>query len=201
MSRRCYHSPVRAAAAAEKRDAVVKAAIELLRKRSIAEFSLDSVAKAAAVTRLTVYNQFGSRRGLLEAVLDELAQHGRLLRLPEALEVQDPRVALSALVDIFCDFWAGDPAVAKLHDAAALDAEFGEALHARGELRRQLLKALVDRMGSGAATPPARREAVDLIFTLTGSAVHRSLSATQSDAAVRRILKAGCKAAVDRLDQ
>ena len=31
---------------------------------------------------MTVYNQFGSRRGLLEAVLDQLAQRRRLVRLP-----------------------------------------------------------------------------------------------------------------------
>ena len=73
MPRRAYVSSVRTAAAAEKRDRVLKAAAKALRQdASIAHFSLDSVAKAAGVTRLTVYNQFGSRRGLLEAVFDEL---------------------------------------------------------------------------------------------------------------------------------
>lgn len=199
MSNRSYFSPSRTAAATEKRATVLAAATDLLRKRSISDFSLETVAKAAGVTRLTVYNQFGSRRGLLEAVLDELAERGRLVRLPQALQAEDPRVALEVLIDIFCDFWAGDPALARLHDAIALDTEFGEALQARNELRRERLKVLINRMGFAKATAAARREAVDLIFTLTSCAVHRSLSETQSGAAVRRILKASCNAALERL--
>ena len=112
MSNRCYVSPLRAAASAEKRDAVLKASMDLLRKCNISGFSLEGVAKAAGVSRLTVYHQFGSRRGLLEAVLDEIARNGRLLRIPKAIALPDPRDALNALIDIFCNFWAGDPAIA-----------------------------------------------------------------------------------------
>ena len=68
MSRRPYVSAARAEAAAEKRERVIRAAARFLREEDgITAFSLDAVAKAADVTRLTVYNQFGSRRGLLEA--------------------------------------------------------------------------------------------------------------------------------------
>src|SRR6266511_1393725 len=69
MKKRAYVSSVRSAAAAEKRDRVIEAAAKLLREdASIARFSLDTVARAAGVTRLTVYNQFGSRGRLLEAM-------------------------------------------------------------------------------------------------------------------------------------
>src|SRR5206468_12105346 len=88
------------------------------------DFSLDSVAKAAGVTRLTVYNQFGSRRGLLEAVFDDVATRGRLATIPEALELPDPLQGLDAIVDRFCEFWSSDEAIARLHDAMASDAEF-----------------------------------------------------------------------------
>ena len=74
MPPRSYVSPARSAAAAETRERVIEAASRTLREgESIARFSLDTVAKVAGVTRLTVYNQFGSRRGLLEAVFDEIA--------------------------------------------------------------------------------------------------------------------------------
>lgn len=195
MSIRAYKSPLRAAAAAEKRSTLLTAAIDLLRERSISEFTLDAVATAAGVTRLTVYNHFGSRRGLLEAVLDQLAENGKLRRLPAALDHEDPVAALEALVDIFCDFWAGDPAVMRLHEAIALDAEFGELLRQRGELRRERLKALVSRLGP--ASTSACREAVDLIFTLTSCGVYQSLAATQSNTAARRIIKRSCLAAID----
>src|ERR1700694_2848655 len=85
MPRRLYVSSVRAAAANEKRNRVLRAAADLLRERSSTiSFSLDAVAKAAGVTRLTVYNQFGSRRGLLEAVFDQRARRGGVGRIAAA---------------------------------------------------------------------------------------------------------------------
>src|SRR6266478_6164475 len=106
MRRRAYVSSVRTAAAAEKRDRVIEAAARTLREdASISSFSLDNVAKVAGVTRLTVYNQFGSRRALLEAVFDEIARQGGLARIPDAMAITDPRAALDRLVEIFCAFW------------------------------------------------------------------------------------------------
>ena len=138
MPRRAYVSSVRTAAAAEKRDRVLKAAAKALRQdASIAHFSLDSVAKAAGVTRLTVYNQFGSRRGLLEAVFDEIARQGGLHRIADTMAMADPRDALDRLVEIFCAFWNKDPAVGRLHDAMATDPEFAEAVLERNERRRK----------------------------------------------------------------
>src|SRR4051812_45175777 len=167
MKTRSYVSHTRAAAAADNRDNVVRAAIAFLQQQDIARFSLDAVAKSAGVARLTVYNQFGSRRGLLEAVFDEIARSGGLARISQAMGASDPMQSLNTLVDIFCDFWSGNEAMGRLHDAIALDPEFGEAVRDRNERRRGALTRIVDRMnlpGSAAA----RRDAVDLIFTLTG---------------------------------
>src|SRR5712691_8465813 len=114
MRRRAYVSSVRTAAAAAKRDRVIEAAARSLREdASIANFSLDTVAKAAGVTRLTVYNQFGSRRGLLEAVFDDIARQGGLHELADAMAIADPLIALDRVVEIFCAFWARDRAVGR----------------------------------------------------------------------------------------
>ena len=86
MPTRPYTSSIRTAAAAEKRERVIAAAARSLREdASIAGFSLDAVAKAAGVTRLTVYHQFGSRRGLLEAVFDDIARRGGLNEIAGAM--------------------------------------------------------------------------------------------------------------------
>lgn len=175
--------------------------MQFLREQEVARFSLDAVAKAAGVTRLTVYNQFGSRRGLLEAVFDEIARTGGLTRLPQAIAVEDPTEALQALVDVFCDFWNSDAALGRLFDATGLDPEFGEALLARNELRRGVLKRLVDRMSLSGASPAAKRDAVDLMFALTSYPFYRQLAATKSDKAIRRIVKGACADAVERARQ
>ena len=63
MTPRRYVSSVRAAAAEKKRAEVVQAARDLLGAGGGAgAFSLEAAARQAGVTRLTVYNQFGSRR-------------------------------------------------------------------------------------------------------------------------------------------
>jgi AcrR family transcriptional regulator len=199
MSRRSYVSTVRTAAAAEKRDRVIEAAARFLREEeSIAAFSLDAVARAAAVTRLTVYNQFGSRRGLLEAVFD-IARRGRLDRLNDAMAKPDPRRGLDELIEIFCDFWRGDPAVARLHDAAASDPEFAQALLERNERRRQSLEELVARMTKGGASHSAQRDVVDLLFALTSCAMFRMLASGRSAKAVCDLLKDASRSAVDRI--
>jgi AcrR family transcriptional regulator len=147
---------------------VIQAAARFLREQeSIATFSLEVVARAANVTRLTLYNQFGSRRGLLEAVFDDIAQRGGLVRLNDAMATSDPWKGLDYLIEIFCDFWSSDSAVGRLHDAMAIDLEFAQALLERNERRRRKLEKLVVRMTGDAASHSARRDVVDLIFALT----------------------------------
>ena len=117
MTSRVYRSPQRAAAAAETRDRILAAAAALLGEaEGIPRFSLEAVAKAAGVTRLTVYNQFGSRSALLEAVFDHLALSAGMGRLPEVMTDADPQAGLRRLIGIFCDFWSHDRyMIARLH--------------------------------------------------------------------------------------
>lgn len=200
MSRRPYVSVARAEAAAEKRERVIQAAARFLREEDgITAFSLDAVARAADVTRLTVYNQFGSRRGLLEAVFDDIARRGQLVRLNDAMTEADPCKGLDMLIGIFCDFWGGDPAVARLHDAMAIDTEFAQALLERNERRRRLIEELVARISGKQVPAAAQRDAVDLIFALTSCAMFRMLAGARPVAAVRAIVTDAAKAAMARI--
>jgi len=193
--RKPYVSALRSAAANAKRERVVAAATQSLRQDGgIGGFSLDSVAKAAGVTRLTVYNQFGSRRGLLEAVFDNIAARGRLATIPEALACPDPLQGLDAIIDRFCEFWSSDEAIGRLHDAMAMDAEFAIALTARNERRRKLLQALMKRLLPADAPARRRRDAVDFVHAMTSFAVFRMLGANRSAAGVAELVKASCRA-------
>ncbi|RZN08992.1 TetR/AcrR family transcriptional regulator [Bradyrhizobium genosp. SA-3] len=200
MPKRNYVSSARASAAAETRERIIAAGAGLLRKdASIANFSLDVVAKAAGVTRLTVYNQFGSRRGLLEAVFDNIARRGGLFELTEVMAMADPRAALDRVVEIFCTFWGHDAAVGGLNQDIATDPEFGEALVARNERRRELLAALLSRIVGKHAAKRAVRDSVDLIFVLTSYPTFAALRPQRSTEEVCRLLQAACRAVVDAL--
>jgi AcrR family transcriptional regulator len=198
MPKRQYVSPARGAAAAEKRERVIAAAAEILAEGDISGFSLDAVAQRAKVTRLTVYNQFGSRRGLLEVVFDERARRGGLGRLAAAMAMPDAREALDRLVSIFCDFWDSDRSLGQLHAATSIDAEFARALEERNERRRKILGVLVERI-SGAAPLVRRREAVDVMFALTSQATHASLRKGRSNSAVCALITRACGAALQDL--
>jgi AcrR family transcriptional regulator len=198
MKARSYVSPLRAAGAEETRRVLIQAATNYLDEQPITKFSLDAVAKAAGVTRLTVYNQFGSRRGLLEAVLDEIATTGRVARVREAVESPDPTKGIERLVDIMCDFWESCPAIVRLHEASSLDPEFGAAIVERQELRRQAVGVLVKRASGKGALTAAHRAAIDLVSSLTSLPTYKTLAATQSSKAIRRLLKDACNDAVKR---
>jgi AcrR family transcriptional regulator len=199
MARRKYVSRVRTAAAEAKRRQVIEAAAAFLRREPLSAFSLDTVAKSAGVTRLTVYNQFGSRRGLLEAVFDYLATQGRLERIPEAVVDPQPRRGLERLAEIFCEFWGGDPAVGRLHDAMAMDSELAQALGERNERRRRDVAALVERLPQSGTDAARRKDAIDLIFALMSYPMFRLLSEGRSPDEICTLIRATCDQALARM--
>jgi len=202
MSPRAYKSPLRDAAASATRGRIITAAAAILGAADgIGKFSLDAVAKKACVTRLTVYNQFGSRRALMEAVFDERAARGGLFRIGEAMQDPDPRSALLRVIGIFCDFWNSDPGTMRLlHAAGASDAEFAESVRERNERRRNVLSAVVRRLAAGRAPPPrALGNLVDVLFALTSFAFFSQLKTGKRTAeAVSRIIEEMAMDAVNR---
>jgi len=199
MSPRPYRSSRRRVAAKRTRARLLKAASAMLAAPD--GISLDAVAKRAGVTRLTVYNQFGSRRALLEAVFDDMAERGGLHRIREAMAKTDPQVALQQIVLIFCDFWSVHRgALWRLHAASATDPEFEESLRARNQRRRHLLSVLVDRMiEGGAKSPEVVIELIDVLFALTSVGFFWELTAGGRKAnAVCHLIQALAADAVQR---
>jgi len=202
MKPRRYQSPIRQAAADATHARIIAAARALLGSRKgIVGFSVDAVARKARITRLTVYNQFGSRRALLEAVFDDMAVGGGLHRIQEAMEVADPHDALRRIVAIFCAFWSSNTvAMVRLHAAAASDPEFDESIHGRNERRRRILSDIVRRMAIGRAPQAnALQELTDILFALTSLAFFAQLiSGGHSAEVVYRAIQGLCDDAVLR---
>jgi len=190
---RRYVSSKREAAAAETWRQLVDAASRLL-EGGPAMVSMEAVAKAAGVTRLTVYKQFGSRRGLLEAVFDENGRRWGIARMAEVMQNPDARAGIGQAIDLLCEFWGSHPSFAGLHDAAAGDPEFAEALATRNERRRMVFNTLLQRLDGDAA---ARRDCADLVFGLTGMPMFRTLSATRPPAEVAEAMKTATFAVID----
>jgi len=137
----------RQVAADQTRARIVEAARKLLLAEDFREFTMDAVAKAADVSRLTVYYQFKSKAGLLEALYDTIARSGHLQRIRDVFRYGN--VALHKIhqfIEVFVQFWASErDVIRRLHGLGAIDPEIGKGLRERNERRRRALKVLVDQ--------------------------------------------------------
>jgi len=170
MSPRSYQLGRRQVATDETRARIIKAARELIAGGgSFTVFSMEAVARQADVARMTVYHQFGSKVGLLEALCDTLASSGGMEQLADAFRRADPRDALDQYIAVFARFWESDRLVLRrLRGLAALDPDFGQVIRARDERRREGLGVLVRRI-VGQSQPEMRAldEVVNMLYTLT----------------------------------
>src|SRR2546429_9024280 len=172
MSPRPYRLGRRQPAAQRTRARVLRAARAPLTAGAGAEpFSVDAVARRAGVARMTVYHQFGSRRGLLEALFDSFAAGGELpAHLGAAFQRPDPLDSLADVVVAFARFLgAGRPWIRRVRALGVLDPELGEAVEARNARRREGVRVVVERLGQryGRPAPEGRGQAEALLYTLT----------------------------------
>src|SRR5262245_12019650 len=183
MSPRPYRLGQRQAAAEQTRTRILAAARELLvASAGFSGFSVDAVARQAGVARMTVYYQFGSKPGLLEALYDDLAARGQIgERLANAFRRPDSLEALALVIAAFCHFWAADRLVTRRLEAlAALDPDFEQGKRARGERRREASRVLIGRLREQQGRPAAESvdEAIDVLYTLTSFETFDSLAGT-----------------------
>ena len=83
-----------------KTEAILKGAMQEFLAHGYAATSMDRVAKAAKVSKATVYSHFGDKESLFNAVIKDLAQDKFQtvmgLQQPQSLE-QEPKIVLSAI--------------------------------------------------------------------------------------------------------
>jgi AcrR family transcriptional regulator len=161
------------------RAAVLAAARELVSAAGDATLSVGAVARRAGVSRLTIYNQFGSRSGLMRAVAGEA--HGRAL--PAAPNgATDPREELRERIGAACSNWASDPALFRALPSVA----------PAGDPATQRDRGLAERLAAADHLRPgcSLKEAEDVIGALTSFAVFDRLhqDGRRSTAAVAEIL-------------
>lgn len=139
MSGRTYNLGRRQAAVDRTRAAILTAARDLLASGEPA-LSAAAVAQRAGVSRITVYNRFGSKGGLLR----ELAAGARseVTSAPDD-HAADPRERLKQRISSSCAKWSADPALFRRLEAGGhldmaapgVDRTLAEELAAADQLR------------------------------------------------------------------
>lgn len=119
--------------------------------------SVGAVARKAGVSRITVYNRFGSREGLLQALAAEAGRRSEAA--PAEDEDASPRARLRQRFVSACSVWASDPSLFRqLPDVSAIEQRAAE-----GD------RALVERLAASDQLRPgcSIREAEDVIALVT----------------------------------
>jgi hypothetical protein len=145
------------------RESIVEAARRLVASSPVSALSVGAVASAAGVSRITVYNRFGSRAGLIAALAPPPRQFEPGLGEPR----EDLRLRLVGA----CAYWSADPALYRNLDVRDLDLSDPDAAHASEESEAD--RRLAERLAAADALRPgcSIKEAQDVIGALTSFAV------------------------------
>jgi AcrR family transcriptional regulator len=156
----------RAAATEATRRGIVAAARDLLATQQWERFTVEAVANRAGVTRVTVYNQVRSKRGLLDAVLTDLTERARMDQLLNDTQHLSATDACAAIVRQTCRFWHTERDILRpVFGLAGVDQDVAAALAQRERWRQDQLQQLLQRLAAE-ATPTVRFDANDVLATV-----------------------------------
>src|SRR5262249_11348528 len=182
MKSRPYRLGQRQASVEQTRSRIIAAARDLLATPGdFSGFTIDAVAAGAGVARMTVFNQFGSKRGLLEALFDDLAARGLVNRVHAVFLATDPSEALDKLVAAFGAFWTSDRLVIRrIRGLASIDCDFEAAVRARDERRREGIRTILGRLHKTRRKADLE-EMVAILHTLTSFETFDNLAGQERD--------------------
>jgi len=179
-------------AQAATRTRAVAAACALLSTPECRELTFESVAKASGVTRVTLYNHFGSRGELLLAVFRELGRRMRAERIRDAMRDGDPVRALERVFVEATRAWQRERrAVARIFALSAFDPEMAREVARSERTRRSSLALLVGRLGEARVlgATVAGEEATATLGALTSFQAFEAFSAAGAAHAAPRLLR------------
>jgi AcrR family transcriptional regulator len=182
--RRRYDSTRRQAQAAQTRQDIVAAALDLFLQRGYAATTMASTAQAAGVVVETIYRAFGGKAALFKAVVEAAVAGGaaRAAVPPEQrpavramIQEPDPRrlLELHAATQPGIHARAG-PLYRVLVEAAAADPELAAVWTQLEAQRLDGMRRIAQRLSDGGVLRPelSVEEAADVLWTMNSLAVH-----------------------------
>ena len=165
-------------ASARTRERVVAAVRDLLRDGSFHEATVEQVATRAGVSRATLYQHFGSRVGLVDAICETFDANPALVAIRETVRDPDLSTVLDRAIAHTVGFWASEEAVLEpLYGAAAVDPAAGDLVARQRADRRGEFAHLLGRLEEARRLRPglATAEALGILLVLTSFETFREL--------------------------
>jgi AcrR family transcriptional regulator len=141
-------------------DRVLEAAERLIADDAFHTTTMDELAEAAGVSRATVFNRFGSKLGVLQALFTRGMEGTEMQAIQEALAIEDPVEALEAVIEAACVIWEAYGFVhEQLQAIVVLEPGASALIEQQREQQRAELQALVRRLARAGRLRPGVGEA------------------------------------------
>jgi AcrR family transcriptional regulator len=170
MTPRPYRLGKRHATVQDTRERIIDGASELFAQDAFFRVSLEDVAHRAGVARATVYYQFESKFGLLDAVIAAMVDRTGRTRTQRAREHPNAALAVRLYVKEVVAFLAQEePLLRNIYGLAAIETETGRVIGRWDLLRKELLAWLVKRLSDQGRlrSGVSQQQAVDVLWMLT----------------------------------
>jgi AcrR family transcriptional regulator len=126
---------------------VLAAAERLIRAEAFHSATMDELATAAGVSRAIVFNRFGPKLGVLQALFTRAMDGPAMEAVREALENDDPVSALEAAIEAGCATWESQGYIhEQLHAIAVLEPAASALIDRQREVQRAEIPGLTRRM-------------------------------------------------------
>lgn len=146
MAGRPYTSG-RRSRSADSIERVLEAAERLIREDAFHLATMDELAAAAGVSRATVFNRFGSKLGVVQALFTRGMEGTEMEAIRAALELDDPVAALEAAIDASCAIWESQAFIhEQLQAIVVLEPDASALVAQQREAQRADLLALARRL-------------------------------------------------------
>ena len=169
-SKRPYRQRLRAESSALTRQRNIGAARQVLTTRPFHGFNISEVADLARVVRSTIYTVFGSREGLLRAVVQDMTERGGWERMRAAFRDTDAWQAVQRNLEEGTRMIASEHSVAlAITVLAAVDPDAAVVAAEMDETRLRGLRSLASRLDEQEYLRPelSQEKAVDILWALT----------------------------------
>jgi AcrR family transcriptional regulator len=169
MATRSY-TGARGRAAPRSIDRVIEAAARLIEDDSFHTATMEELASAAGVSRATVFNRFGSKLGVLEALFKRGMEGPEMQAIQDALAIEDPVAALDAVIDAACNIWEAYGSVhLQLQAVGVLEPSAAALVDEQREQQRAELEALTQQLAKAGRLRPGlgHARATATLHTLT----------------------------------
>lgn len=173
--KRAYSSEVREAQAEKTRSRILKAAKKLFLSLGFDSVTITKIAEAADVAAPTIYAIFKSKRGVLQALIDEALPEAQFLLLVErSMSEKTPKKRLQACAEMARQIYDAERGLMDLfREASVVASEFRELEEERENRRYDHQQEYVKSL------PLSKHltltQARDILWSLTGRDLYRLL--------------------------